>query len=148
MEYSLDFLAAAEAAHNEELAAELAMTPDDVDFEPPTLDELRHRHQRERRALRTWLRSPSPRPAPPVASGRRTKERHHRGGVRRRRSRRRAASSTVRSARGDPDGDPDPDGPHRAAEAHAQVGDKSLGELIGHAQQRDAFSNEEGQVRL
>lgn len=145
MEYSLDFLAAAEAAHNEELAVELAMA-DDVDFEPPTLDELRHRHQRERRALRTWLRQPSPRPAPPVAGGRRTKQRHHRVGVRRRRSRRRTASSTVRSARGDPDGDPDPDGSGALAEAHAQVGDKSLGELIGHAQQRDAFSNWEGEV--
>jgi hypothetical protein len=140
--YSEEFLRQAEADHCTDLAKDLT----DSDFEPPALDELRRRHQRERRALRTWLRQPSPRPAPPVAGGCRTNERHLRGGVRRRRSRRRAASSAVRSARGDPDGDPDPDGPHCTAEGHAHVWHKSLGELIGHAQQRDASSKGEGEV--
>jgi len=135
--------AEAERAYRAELAQELT----DADFEPPTLDELKHRQQRERRALRRWLRSPSPRPAPVIAGRRHGRLRRPRGHIRCPRSHRRARSSTVRSARGDPDGDADPDGRHTAAEAQAQVGDKSLGELIGHAQQREASPDGEGEAR-
>ena len=141
-EYSEEFLRQAEANHCAELADELT----DADFEPPTLEELRRRHQSERRALRTWLRRPAPVPASFVARRGHTQRRPRRERVRRRRDCRRARSARVRGARGDPDGDADPDGRLVAAEAHARVGDKSLGELIGHGQPRAAFPNKGGEA--
>jgi hypothetical protein len=56
MEYPDPYYVAAEAEYNAELAREVSSP----DFDVPTLDELRSRHQLERRARRTWLRRPRP----------------------------------------------------------------------------------------
>ena len=142
-EYPDDFLEQALAQHN----AELAMETSPADFEPRTLDELQRRHHSERRALRSALRQPSPGLASLVARRRHTQRHPRRERVRRRCTCRRARSAGVRSARGDPDGEPDPDGRHVSAEAHAGVGDKSLGQLIGHGQRYAALPDVGGESR-
>ncbi|HKY40260.1 MAG TPA: hypothetical protein VJN18_30200 [Polyangiaceae bacterium] len=135
-------VSAAEAAHNAELANEVSS----VGFDVPALDELRSRHQLERRARRTWLRRPSASLPPPAPPRRRPTPGRRRVRVRRRCHRRRAREQSTRGARGDPDGDPDPDGRHVSAEAHARIGDKDPGKLSGLGQQHAALPNVEGEA--